>query len=390
MWEIVGQDPAKFKPTWEKWLELVHPDDRERVRASVGNAAQGRLSRSMQYRIIRPEGAICHVQSISASSADEDDAPNGSICGIMLDVTERVEAEEREFELQQQLRETSHQAGMAEIATGVLHNVGNVLNSLGIANAVARRDLKALRLDRLEQATSLLSDHRGMLATFLQEDERGQHLPDYLPALSTQLAAKVRSVQAELETMDAQLQRLREILSTQQSLAKVGALREPINLSDLVDFALMVEPRELPGVEVVRHYERLPLVNTDRHKLLQILLNLLSNARDALQGGAPSRITVRIYREANHAVIAVEDSGVGMSADVLSRLWRFGYTTKKHGHGFGLHNSANAAREIGATLTAHSDGPGAGSRFSIKLPLEEPAAESAEMLLSIVDFGAKG
>jgi len=117
-------------------------------------------------------------------------------------------------------------------------------------------------------------------------------------------------------------------------------------------------------------------VITDRHKLLQIVVNLISNAQHAVQEGATHRphIVVTLARDGDHVRITIQDSGIGMSAEVLSKLWRFGFTTKKNGHGFGLHNSANVAREIGATLTAHSDGIGQGASFILRLPIGNPEA----------------
>jgi C4-dicarboxylate-specific signal transduction histidine kinase len=113
---------------------------------------------------------------------------------------------------------------------------------------------------------------------------------------------------------------------------------------------------------------------TDRHKLLQILVNLISNARDAVQAGASDRrrIVVNLARDGGMVCVTIEDSGIGMPEEVLSQIWRFGFTTKDKGHGFGLHNSANAAHEIGATLTAHSNGLGHGSRFVLRIPIDNP------------------
>ena len=370
MWAIMGQDRATFCPSTEAWMELIHPEDREHVHANAGGPGRARTTSNLQYRVIRPDGAIRHVESIASKVETRNSGP-GRMVGMLLDVTERVEYEARERVLQHQLRESSHQAGMAEIATGVLHNVGNVLNSLGIANTTARRDLKALRLDRLDQATSLLKANRATLAEFLSADTRGQNLPDYLPALSAQIAVKVQTVQAELDTTDGLLHHLRDIVSAQQTLAHIGGLREPVSLLDLVESALLVQAPELALIEVVRQYDNVAPVITDRHKLLQILVNLVSNARDAVRASTskPGRIIVRLAQDADHAMLSIEDSGIGMTDDVLGRLWRFGFTTKPSGHGFGLHNSATAAREIGATLTAHSAGPGQGSRLTITLPV---------------------
>ena len=370
MWEIFGQDPLVFHPSAEAWFNLIHPEDRGRVRANDGSNGLGRTAPGLQYRIIRPDNTVRHVHSIATDDGMV-------IAGALLDVTERVEADERERLLQQRLRENSHHAGMAEIATGVLHNVGNVLNSLGIANTAARRDLKALRVEKLRQAAGAIYDNRSKLGAFLTEDACGKHLPDYLSALAAQMSTQVETLQAELETTEGLLDHLRDIVGAQQVLAHVGGLRELIDLASLTESALLVRASDLAQMQVSRQFDELPLVMTDRHKLMQILVNLISNASDAVKASPlkSRRILVRIAREEDHALIVIEDSGIGMSAETLERLWQFGFTTKKNGHGFGLHSSANAAHEIGASLSAHSEGLGLGSRFILRLPLtcQQPA-----------------
>ncbi|MGO9992280.1 MAG: PAS domain S-box protein [Steroidobacteraceae bacterium] len=301
------------------------------------------------------------------------EGPDGIlVTAAIRDITARVQSEEREYGLQQQLRESSHQAGKAEIATGVLHNVGNVLNSLGIANSTALRDLRALRVDRLQQTSSLIRDHRGTLAAFLTDDEHGRNLPDYLAALTEHFAGNVQAAHAEMNTIDQLLHHLRDIVTAQQASAKLGGSREPVDLKELAEAALLLQATELAHIEVVRLYEDVPTITTDRHRVLQILLNFLSNARDAIHVTAtsPGRIVVRLCRDGDHALFSIEDSGVGMSEELISRLWRFGFTTKQEGHGFGLHNSANAARAMGATIDAQSDGQGKGSRFVLRLPID--------------------
>ena len=368
MWDIFGQDPRTFRSSADNWLKVVHPEDQDHVKENGGAWGKSRTSLNLQYRIIRPDGTIRHLQSMASTT------PSGStdrIAGITFDITERVTAEHKAYGHQQELRESSHQAGMAEVATVVLHSVGNVVNSLGIANSTIRRELQALRVEQLEQATALISANRATLPSFLTEDERGRHLPDYLPALSAQISSKVQAVQAELDTTAALLEHLRDIVSAQQVRAHVGGKLEPVDLKELVDAALTGQAMERSHIEVVRGYESLPLVTTDRHKLLLIVVNLLDNARDAVLASStqPGRIVLHIGREGDNAVVSIEDSGVGMSPEVLSSIWRYGFTTKSNGQGFDLHNSANAAREIGATIAGHSDGPNKGSRFILRLPI---------------------
>jgi PAS domain S-box-containing protein len=382
MCEMFGQDPAVFRPSNEAWLRLIHPEDQQRIRDEVARLSRNLTSVKLQYRIIR-NGEIRHLQSIGAP-ADAAEGMAQRIGGIVIDVTEQMQAAERERALQHQLRASSHQAGMAEIATGVLHNVGNVLNSVGTANTTARRELKNLRIDQLGEAASLLHLHREQLAAFLLNDERGRHLPDYLRSLAAHLSTQARAILAELETTGELLQHLNNIVSAQQSLARGGGVRESLHLHELVETALLVQASELMQLEVVREYRELPVVVTDRHKLLQIMVNLISNARDAIEAGAgASRILVKLAIDGSHAQLTIEDSGIGMSEEVLARLWHFGFTTKKDGHGFGLHSSAIAAQEIGATLTAHSNGIGQGSRFVLRIPLESAAPHDAAVLEQI-------
>jgi len=375
MWQLFGQDPATFVPSNEAWLQLIHPQDRDRIRTESIHLTQSRGGINLQYRMILPDGEIRHFQSIGAPTEPTGGAVE-RIGGVTFDVTERVKAEEREQTLQHRLRESSHQAGMAEIASGALHNVGNILNSLGTANITARRGLKGLRLERLDQATALLRDNRNTLAAFLTDDERGRQLPDYLPALSAHMSASSLLIKAELETTEKLLHHLRDVVSAQQELARFGGRHEWLRMDELVETALLVQASELAQTEIEREYADLPPVLADRHKVLMIVVNLISNARDAVQTGAPGRcrIQVKLALDGDHVRLEVADSGIGMSAEVLAQLWRFGFTTKKNGHGFGLHNSANTAHEMGATLTAHSDGIGRGSCFTLRLPIDKPDA----------------
>jgi signal transduction histidine kinase len=382
MFEIFGQDPAVFRPSTESWLAVIHPRDRGRVlEFSRSSQHQGKLP-GIRFRIRRSDGTIRHVEATRSLAEPENEAPEDpgmSRFGLVIDVTGQVESEEREYLLQRRLRESAHQAGMAEIAAGVLHNVGNVLNSLGVANSTARRIVKGLRLNHLEQAISLLHSNRARLAAFVTEGERGQHVLGYLGALVVHFSSNIQTIQTEMDTIDQLLHHLRHIISTQQATAWIGGPREPVNLQELAEAALLMQATAHDDIDIVRIYEASPSVTTNRHKLLQILVNVVSNASDAI-GAKPTqrgRIAIRMACENGDAVVSVEDSGVGMSEDVLSRLWRFGFTTKENGHGFGLHNCANAAREIGATIGAQSDGPGRGSRFTIRLPLADEPPHSS-------------
>ena len=158
----------------------------------------------------------------------------------------------------------------------------------------------------------------------------------------------------------------------QQSYARVSGVKEIVNINYLVEDSLRMNVNALDrhGVELIREFEDVPLINIDKHKVLQILVNLVRNAKYACEdsGRADKRLTVRVAKGGEWLNISVIDNGVGVPQENLTRIFNHGFTTRKDGHGFGLHSGALAAKEMGGSLTVHSDGPGQGATFTLKLP----------------------
>jgi signal transduction histidine kinase len=160
----------------------------------------------------------------------------------------------------------------------------------------------------------------------------------------------------------------------QQSYARVSGIIESLSIRDLVEDALQMHTAALTrhGVLVVREYQDVPVMSLDKHKVLQILVNLIRNAKYAMDSAnrRDKRLTVAIANTPNNAVqISVADNGIGIPAENLTRIFSHGFTTKRDGHGFGLHSGAIAAREMGGSLVARSDGAGHGATFVLELPL---------------------
>jgi two-component system, NtrC family, sensor kinase len=251
--------------------------------------------------------------------------------------------------------------------------VGNVLNSLGVSASLMQSQLRDSRVGNVRRIAELLNSQGANLATFLQTDERGRELPTYLAQLGEHLATENERLQAETAAIAAHVGHIRTIVAAQQTYARRGGVTEAVDVAQLLDSAVAIHFADMTDVTIRREYEDLDPVTLDRHKLLQILGNLLSNARHALKGRGDARrqLTLRIQRRNVETVaIEVQDSGMGISADVLRRLFEFGFTTKKDGHGFGLHTSAILAKELSGDLVAFSDGPGSGARFVLSLPTD--------------------
>lgn len=371
MYAIYGCSADTFRPSLATAIAMIHPDDLPVAQAAWTNALEQTNQLHVRFRIIRPDGSIIHVDSRATVVTDARTSQR-RLVGITLDINQRVAAEQRERLLQKQLREASHKSGMAEVATGVLHNVGNVLNSLGVASSTVQVLLKASQFDRVQRVAAMLEVHRDALGEFLAQDPRGKRLPEYLTALGVQLKKDAARLQQEFDAISGHVQYLCEIVRAQQSFARAGGGEEAVDVGELVDTALALNGQSLKGVQITREIaNNLPQVLTDRYKLLQIIVNFVANACDAMtsNGSVPPRISIRARMIDGQIEIAVEDSGMGMAADVLPRIWEFGFTTKAHGHGFGLHSSAIAAQQLGGTITAHSPGPGLGACFCIRLPV---------------------
>jgi signal transduction histidine kinase len=377
MHELYAQPPQDFRPTMAAWLGLIHPDDRQAAQTAITKAMREHSQLRSQYRIVRPDGSVCHIASLAAVSTDSIDA-SPRLVGIDLDITERVEADERERQLQQQLHDASRQAGMAEIATNVLHNVGNVLNSVNISASIVTDRVKKPRSAGLGKVAALLQEQAVDLVAFVANDERAKHLPVYLAQLAEHLARDQEVTLKELDLLRKNIDHIKEIVSMQQSYSKLVGVPERLAVANLVDDALRMNAGSFTrhGVNLKCEFEDVPEIVVEKHKVLQILVNLLRNARYACEAsGKPDKeVVMRIAKQAAGVQIAVIDNGIGIQPDHMTRIFSHGFTTKKDGHGFGLHSGALAARDLGGALRVHSAGAGQGATFTLDLPFKSPEA----------------
>jgi PAS domain S-box-containing protein len=292
--------------------------------------------------------------------------------GISENITSIKEAEAKLETVHQQLMVASRQAGMAEVATSVLHNVGNVLNSVNVAATLVDERVRRSRAADLHRLVKLLGDHTSDLGTFLTTHPRGQKVPEFLGQLAERLTAEQTLVLAELASLCKNVEHIKEIVAMQQNYAKNSGVIEKLVVTELVEDTLRMNAEIFArhSVRLVREYSPVPPINADKHKLLQILINLVRNAKYACDGSEPGDkpVTVRVSDASDRIRISIIDNGMGIPSENLTRIFNHGFTTRKDGHGFGLHSGALAAKELGGALTAHSDGLGKGATFILELP----------------------
>ena len=294
------------------------------------------------------------------------------------DITERKRSEAELQNANKQLLETSRQAGMAEVATSVLHNVGNVLNSVNVSCSVVADRVCKSRVGSVAKTAALLRNHEDDLAAFLTADPTGRKLPAYLGKLAEQLSGERAEILQELQLLARNVDHIKEIVAMQQSYAKVSGVSETLVVTDLVEDSLRMNEGSLAnhGLRVVREYTAVPGIIVEKHKALQILVNLIRNAKHACKdsGVADKQIILRVTAGRDCVRVSVIDNGVGIPPENLTRIFAHGFTTKPDGHGFGLHSGALAAREMGGSLTVSSGGIGTGATYTLELTTQSQSA----------------
>jgi PAS domain S-box-containing protein len=352
-----------------------------REQRPLARALGGENVSDAEFIIVRPDGAV----RMALASARRLVGPTGQGLGavvVVQDITERRRAEEELERVHKQLLVASRYAGMAEIATSILHNVGNVLNSVNVSASLLAERVGKSKCSGLARVASMFAEHAADLPAFLA-GARGRQVPAYLQELATVLLAERDATVAELSALRANIEHIKEIVATQQSYARRAGLTEVLDVRALVEDSLSMNDAAFSRhrVAIVREFQDVPPIRVDKHKALQILTNLIRNAGqacDEARTGGEKRVTVRVYATSDAVLVSIIDTGIGIPQENLQRIFNHGFTTRKDGHGFGLHSSALAAKELGGTLHVESAGPGQGATFTLRLPLESPESADGE------------
>lgn len=296
------------------------------------------------------------------------------VVALQNEIVERQRAEAELARAQRDLVEAARKAGQAEIASNVLHNVGNVLVSVMVSNQVTQDRTRALKTKFVRRTVELIREHDSQLGAFFHEHPKGRMVLGYLAQLGESLEQDQEALLNELASVRKNIEHIKEVVAMQQSYAKPMGVREQLPISEVIEHALALNTDSFVRhrIEVERHYEEVPEFPVDRHRVLQILTNLISNAKNALTAStaAPRRLSVTLLHRGQGIEIRVQDNGVGIAPENLTQIFQHGFTTRKNGHGFGLHSCAIAAKQLGGSLSVQSEGVGHGAIFVLTLPID--------------------
>ncbi len=302
---------------------------------------------------------------------------------LSVEINQRKKAETEKERLYQELMQASRQAGMADVASSVLHNAGNVLNSINVSTDTLLKTVKKPGVEDVCRIASMFHEHQDNLYQFLTADQKGRQIPAYLSLVAESLSGNHQTIQNELDALMKQVDHLKQVITVPTDVTRVGNVLEPALAEELMEQALFIAMPELEQyrIEVIREYRPVPRVMTDRHQVLQILVNVITNARNAMveYPGRAHQLSLRVgmVQDGHRSVrFEVADTGCGIAAENIPRLFAQGFTTRKAGRGLGLHSAAISAKSLGGSIQAHSEGEGHGATFTLDLPptLAEAAA----------------
>jgi PAS domain S-box-containing protein len=369
-WTMLGFEPGDLAD--RSMSDVTHRDDVARVSAELERLWNGEIDFvDLEKRYTRKDGGVIWVRMTTALVREGDATPEYSV-EFLRDITARKESSEELERVHKQLMIASRQAGMAEVATNVLHNVGNILNSVNISASLVIERVKQSKAPGVSRLAALLQEKGSAAGEFLANDERGKRIPEYLTSLGEQLMGDQKMALEELASLRDNLEHIKDTVAMQQSYAKLCGVTETIAVVDLVEDSLRLNAGAFVrhGVTLQREFNEVPQITVDKHKVLQILVNLVRNAKYACDesGRSDKLITLRIEAAPAGVRILVIDNGVGIPPENMAHLFTHGFTTRVDGHGFGLHSGALAAQELGGSLSVSSDGPGRGATFTLELP----------------------
>jgi PAS domain S-box-containing protein len=332
-------------------------------RAVMASKAQKRIEES----IIDGNKNVVWLETIKSPLRDRAGAIVGTV-GIARDITERKR-------LNAALNTASRLGGMAEVAIGVLHNVGNAINSVNVSASLVGDKLQSKSTKLMTRSMELLSANKDDLVRYLTGDPTGKVLLQGLGNLSSSVLREQQEVVTEMDSVRQHLTQIMQTIQRQEEYARVTSVVEKCSLDQVIDEALafVVARCKEVGVQVKTEVDEMLDLTQDRNQIVQILANLLRNAVDALaDADQPDKVIGVVGRRHGDGRFRIEvsDNGAGISEADQPAIFRYGFSTKRDGHGFSLHNSSTLAQAMRGALSFSSDGKGRGSVFCLELPIQ--------------------
>lgn len=369
IYELLGLLHLKPTPNFHELLQLVHPEDRSQLTKNIKSALSEKKNFDFEIQAKAQKGKYKWFRIIIRSNEK-----NNELSGILMDINTIKESEQEIKELNRTLVSTARLAGMSEVATTILHNVGNLLNSTIVSLDVLKQSLVTPHHQKLDSLVHLLQQNSHHLTEYISNDQKGKLIIPYLAKLAEVTESEFNQNNEEISRLEKNVNHIKEIVAMQQSISGVSGITEKITVSELLNNAIEMSNIHHLNIELTTEVDKaIPAIVSDKSKLLQILTNLLRNAKDSVDTNPEDKskeISIKVNKlNGKKIVFKVKDNGIGIPKEIHEKIFSFGFTTKEKGHGFGLHSAALSARELGGSLVVQSNGENQGAEFSLTLPI---------------------
>lgn len=377
LYRIYGLNPSEPAPSIKGFMERIHEENRKAIKELMEKAFSQGQEYEYEFQMKHSDGKYRWYHVIGRPTSLQ--KPIMALTGIVMDITKRKIAEEQIADLHAQLVTSARLAGMADIASSTLHNVGNVLNSANVSVEFLKGRNFQSDIREIEDVRELLKTNLLRLPEYLQTDPRGKFVPEYLIELLKDVKHNYETFSTELENLSKSLSHIKDIILTQSDMSRASGINEKVFMPEILDTALDMTATNFDKYDIHLHkdYQESSFILIDRIKLLQILVNLIRNAKEALMEASynnDKKLEILLAEDSskkNIIIIKVKDNGVGIPKKNLNKIFSLGFTTKTEGHGLGLHMSAISARELGGVLSVESKGVANGATFTLTLPKVE-------------------
>jgi PAS domain S-box-containing protein len=380
LYALHGLAPEESPPHYEEFLNMIHEEDRDHMKKLLEDARTNFENYENELRIKGTDGEY-HWFYVTFHRILREGLEY--LRGVVLDISTRKKTEQEISELHNQLVLSARLAGMADIAASTLHNIGNVLNSAHVSIEFLKERLSQSEMKTVGQVVDLLEKNSDHLSEYLQNDPQGKYIPEYILALFKTLKKEYDTISQEIDRISKNMSHINDIILTQNDISRTLGMKEKVFLPQIIDAALGMADTSFDqyNIHVEKKYQETPYLIVDKVKLLQILINLIRNAKESLIRSSEDeeRIMTLSLEEENSShqmKICIKDTGIGILKENMSKIFSLGFTTKERGHGLGLHMSALNAQEMGGKMTVESEGPGKGATFTIFIPKIEATPSS--------------
>ncbi|MBA2653367.1 MAG: PAS domain-containing protein [Tatlockia sp.] len=372
IYSLLQINPLNTTLSYLNFLKHVHSDDRVHIKEGIEKSLKEKIDFDFETRIHNKDNDYRWFRLIL-----KNDYSGNQLSGVIIDINNRKESEVKIRQLNSALLTTARLAGMSEVATAILHNVGNILNSINVSVATIKHNIIQPHYRKLASVVDMIKNNIHQLNHFLLNDHKGRLVLPYLGKLAEILENGYQINIEEFFLIDRKLNHIKEIVDMQQSISGVAGVSEKIFISELLNDSIEMSSVRHPEILLTKkETRRVKTIISDKPKIVQILTNLLRNAKEAvLENGTskPKKISILVNRvDENNIKICIKDNGMGIPIENLNKIFSFGFTTKTKGHGFGLHSSALSAKELGGSLNVESLGINKGSEFILMIPVANP------------------